>query len=391
MDSRPVSFLRSIDARAPMLWDVALTALCVTSSITASSTLDAYAVVAVVVINGAVALRRRIPTIALTVAFGALLLVTLLALADVTEMPWTYLALWVLLFNFGLRTRPRSPLLVAGVVAVTAMTAVLAPAYQDEVLTAASRTRAALLVLGMCAAAYLLGGLVQSRRTQAALDRAEAARSAVLTERTRIAQEMHDIIGHNLSVITSLANGGAVSVKSAPEDAVRAFDAIGKVSRSSVRDVRRVLEVLRHDDSVRGTALTPQPGIADLTQLLDSAKAAGAQVNWSLTGDLENISVSRQLAIYRIVQESLTNALKHAGPRPSIEVSVARDHDAPEVMVTVYNRLGSSAHPGGEAPGHGIIGMTERAQAFGGEVRAAPGAGGWTVRATIPFDAAEDV
>jgi signal transduction histidine kinase len=388
--ANPVSLARSTDARAPIVWDVALALVCLTSSLTASSGLDGYGVVAIALVNGAVALRRRVPTVALAAAFGGLVLVAVLAVVGVTEMPWAYLAVWVLLYSFGLRSRTRPASLVAGLVLVTAATALLVPAYENEVLTAASRIRGALSVLGMCAAAYLLGGLVQGRRVQAARERAEATRSAVLAERARIAQELHDIIGHNLSVITALATGGAVAVEGAPGDAVRAFDAIGRVSRSSVRDVRRVLEVLRHDDSTHGTALSPQPGVADLVQLVDSAKAAGAQVSWSLAGDLDTMSAGRQLAVYRIVQESLTNAIKHAGPSPTVEVSVVRDPDA--VLVTVRNSLAAAAHPTKvTGPGHGVIGMTERAQAYGGEVHTSQDADRWTVRARIPLDPAEDL
>jgi signal transduction histidine kinase len=390
--SGAVSLARSVDARAPIVWDVALAVICLVSSLTASPVLDEYAVVAIVVVDGAVALRRREPAVALAAAFGGVVLVAGLSVAGVTEMPWAYLALWVLLFGFGLRSSTRPAFLVAGVVVVTATTALLVPAYDHEALTAASRTQGALSVLGMCAAAYLLGGLVQGRRAQSAHERAEAARFAVLAERTRIARELHDVIGHNLSVITSLATGGAVAVDGAPADAVRAFEAIGRVSRSSVRDVRRVLEVLRHDDSVHGAALTPQPGVADVGQLVDSAKAAGARVSWSMTGDLENLSVGRQLAIYRIVQESLTNAIKHAGPSPSIDMTVTRDRDVPQVVVTVRNTVVPGAHPGVAADaGHGIIGMTERAQAYGGEVHASQDADGWTVRARILTDAVEDL
>jgi signal transduction histidine kinase len=385
-----LSRLRAFDRRRPALWDVVVAVVCGAASVSASPHLGAAGVAWVVIVTCAVAFRRRYPLPALLVAFACVLAATGAALVTTAQLPWTYLAIWVLLFGVGLRERRPAIGLVTAIIAVTALTA-LGAQSGDGALTDGERVRGALAVLGMCAAAFLLGLQIRTRRDQVAAEQAEAAHTAVVAERSRIAQEMHDIIGHNLSVITSLANGGAVAVRRSPDDAVEAFHAIGRVSRGSVRDVRRVLAVLRQDHTSDGASLVPQPGLDDLPALVASVEEAGADVRLELSGDLTGLSAARQLAVYRLVQESLTNVLRHAGRRARVDVRVCEDGDGTVVVVSDDGQgPGSLTAPGGPVAGHGILGMRERVQGFGGTLSAGPSGDGWTVHAQIPSDPRKD-
>lgn len=386
---------RAVDRRRPLLWDVTLALAVAAISVKATGGVSPLGIVPLVLSHGAVVFRRRRPFGALLVAVCGVLLGTLVSVLAGVVAPWAYLAVWVLLFDVGLRERGRRAVVVAsGVVALTVAVGVVAPTGVDVVdLGDLVRTSVALLATG--SASLLLGLQIRGRREYLTAQRAEAARAAVVAERSRIAQEMHDVIGHNLSVITSLANGGAVAARTSPEDAAQAFDAIGAVSRSSVREVARVLAVLRHDHSWDGASLTPQPGLADLADLVESMRSAGVTVSVTRGGSLRSLSAGRQLAVYRIVQESLTNALRHAAPGTAVRVSILREGG--DVLVTVDDD-GSVSSDGwrvtrsreGEGLGYGILGMRERAEAYGGSLEAAPFGSGWRVSARIRADAGEE-
>ncbi|WP_199807805.1 sensor histidine kinase [Streptomyces sp. NRRL S-350] len=243
-------------------------------------------------------------------------------------------------------------------------------------------------------AAVALGIAVRIRRAQLAglreraarleIERDQRSRLAAVTERTRVAREMHDIIGHNLSVIVTLADGGAYAAQTSPERGREALLLIGETSRQALGELRRMLGVLR--DRVNEDAeLTPQPGVADLDGLCTRIRAAGPQVVYTASGDLDRLDRGVQLMAYRIVQESLTNALKHAGPDTRAHVTVSADVDRLRVRVQDSGPpvgAGTPAQPAGE--GHGLAGIRERAALFGGSVTAGPGPGaGWTVEAVL--------
>lgn len=385
--------MRALDRRRPLVWDVGLALVVAAVSANATGGIDPVVVAPFALTHAAVVLRRRRPFEALLVAAcGVVVGALVAALADVGA-PWAYLAVWVLLFDVGLRERGRRAVVVASaVVALTVVAGIVAPTGVGAV-GLDERVRGSVAVLATGAASLLLGLQIRGRREYLAAQRAEAARAAVVAERSRIAQEMHDVIGHNLSVITSLANGGAVAARTSPDDAVQAFDAIGAVSRSSVREVARVLAVLRHDHSSDGASLTPQPGLADVAGLVESMRSAGVTVSVTHGGSLQGLSAGRQLAVYRIVQESLTNVLRHAAPGPRVRVSILRQAD--DVLVTVEDHGGAS--PDGwhatrpvRGDGHGILGMRERAEAYGGTLEAGPHGTGWRVTARIRADAREE-
>jgi signal transduction histidine kinase len=241
------------------------------------------------------------------------------------------------------------------------------------------------------------------RAAHAEFEREQRARMAVLAERARFSREMHDIVGHSLAVITGLADGGMRQVESAPERGRQAFELIGETSRQALADLRRTLGALRErpseqvDEEADAVALAPQPGLADLPELLQRTRSAGPRVSYHADGDpagLELLPRSLQLAIYRIVQESLTNSLKHAGPDTNVRVAIEAVQDSLRVSVSDTGSGSRRAYPAAAAAGaagQGLTGVRERAALAGGKVEAGPNqAGGWSVTARFPLNPPEE-
>ncbi|MFK4065641.1 sensor histidine kinase [Streptomyces sp. NPDC029674] len=246
----------------------------------------------------------------------------------------------------------------------------------------------------------LLGIAVRSRQdyTQALVERArqleverdQQAQLAAAAERTRIAREMHDIIGHNLSVITGLADGGSYAAAKSPERAAQALEAIGTTSRQALAELRRLLDVLR-DDAPATAELAPQPALTDLSRLIDGVRAAGLSIRSTVSGRPDAVPAGRQLTVYRVVQEALTNTLKHAGPGATAAVDVTYDDDGVRAEVTdTGTGTGTGAGGGPGVPGgRGLTGMRERTALYGGTLEAGPlphPPGGWRVRLHLPKD-----
>lgn len=242
-----------------------------------------------------------------------------------------------------------------------------------------------------CATAFILGANVAQQRSEAAalaadLAVAELARTtererAVLHERARIARELHDLVGHSLSMIAVRAEAGERVAASKPDAALETVRAVGATARSSLAEVRRVLSALRVGDA----ELTPVPGLDDLGALVAATTAAsGRQVDLAVAADLAS-EVDRTVGsgVYRIVQEALTNLVKHAGPNAAAVVSVHRDGDAVEVEVR-DDGTGAASDVGDH--GSGITGMRERAHVLGGDLVAEPlPEGGFRVAARLPL------
>ncbi|MEU3057090.1 sensor histidine kinase [Streptomyces griseus] len=246
----------------------------------------------------------------------------------------------------------------------------------------------------------LLGIAVRTRReyTEALVERAhrleherdQQARLAAAAERTRIAREMHDIIGHNLSVITGLADGGAYAARKNPERAGQALEAIGTTSRQALAELRRLLGVLRddHPDGER----TPQPTLDELAPLIDRVRRAGLTVHLELNGDplRAPLTPGRQLTVYRVVQEALTNTLKHAtGPTSAtVALSCSRTHLEAHITDTGTGATSTADAEEAPLPAQGIMGMRERAALYDGTLEAGPlpDHGGWQIRLRLPLE-----
>lgn len=235
------------------------------------------------------------------------------------------------------------------------------------------------------AATALVGWTMQQRRVRYdALEREQEALSsrAAADERLRIAQELHDVIGHSLGVIAVQAGVGMHLIDSDPDEAKRALEHISRTSRSSLAEIRRLLGLVRAGEAAASYA--PTPGLADLPRLADEVTGTGLAVELTVAPDATGLPPGVELAAYRIVQEALTNVVRHArAHRATVQLGV--DHGSLRVVVTDDGAGGNGR--GGRQDAHGLIGMRERVAVYGGtlDVGPAPG-GGYRVAATLPFD-----
>ena len=228
---------------------------------------------------------------------------------------------------------------------------------------------------------WLAGVLVRVRRQAASLAARNAAlqrqaEQATAAERTRIARELHDIVAHHLSVVVLQAAGARASGK-----AEAALEKIEHSGRQALAETRRLLGVLR--EPAEETGLAPQPGVGELEVLADSVRAAGLPVNLVISGEPAALPAAVDVSVYRIVQESLTNVLKHAGPaRADVTIGCAEE----AVTIEITDDGAGDPRDGNQASGHGLAGMRERVAIFGGELRAGPRpGGGFAVRARLPL------
>ena len=243
--------------------------------------------------------------------------------------------------------------------------------------------------LALALGSWLTGIVLRARREAAALTaRANAlqqeAQLASAEERSRIARELHDIVAHNLSVVVLQAAGGRAQAEQQTPDP-STLEKIERSGREALAEMRRLVGVLREDDAV-GLELEPNPGIAQLPELIDRVRAAGLNVELQRDGQTAELPPALDLSAYRIIQEALTNTLKHAGTQAHAWVSVRRE--PADLVIEIVDDGGGrsldSASPG--SAGHGLIGMRERVALFGGELQAGPrAASGFGVCARLPI------
>jgi signal transduction histidine kinase len=214
------------------------------------------------------------------------------------------------------------------------------------------------------------GLVAQLRAAQAGLAERERAQ-----ERGRIARELHDVIAHSLTVSLLHVSSARLAVEHEPADAARALAEAERLGRRSLDEVRSIVGLLRSED---GTALaSPTPGVEGIQELLERFRSAGADVRCDVDGDLRRLPATCGSVLYRILQESLTNAARHA-PGAAVEVRLAAGPREVELAV-------DSAGAPGQGRGSGLLGMDERARAVGGRCTAGPGGTGWLVSAILPL------
>jgi signal transduction histidine kinase len=254
----------------------------------------------------------------------------------------------------------------------------------------------AIVIYVVLVAAWAIGGNVRRRHAyltrvqarEAAIDeeQQERARVAVAEERARIARELHDVISHNVSVMVLQAAAGADVFATHPERSREALGAIEAAGREALAELRRLLSVVDAPGD-EGGPLAPPPGLTRLPELVERVRATGLDVSVTVTGDERELPAGIDFSAYRIVQEALTNSLKH-GHAATARVDLrfgARMLDV-EIVDDGTAAARADARAGG---GHGLIGMRERAAVFGGELEAGPRSqGGFAVRASIPLDGA---
>ena len=264
-----------------------------------------------------------------------------------------------------------------------------------EVIAVGGMTFGCVLIFVLC---WVLGEFVGARRAYDAevrerlklieTERDQQARIAVATERTRIARELHDVVAHAVSVIVVQADGAHYAIRGNPDLAESAVRTISDTGREALVELRRLLDVLRSDGE-SGEQRVPQPSVAALPELVGKVTAAGLPVRLDVRGELTGLPAAVGLGLYRIVQEALTNTLKHAGPGASAAVRVERVGGLVEVEVR-DDGLGTELSKNLVSGGNGLIGMRERASVLGGSLDAGPlPGGGWRVRATFPVRPAE--
>ncbi|MGW1248215.1 sensor histidine kinase [Streptomyces sp. NPDC002535] len=330
-----------------------------------------------------VAVRRPWPVPAALTALAGAAASTLL---DITREPWT--AVGLTLYTVGLTVPPRrstavlAASLTLAAATVTSGEAVVTPA--ETWSGAAGITATVWLVLG---GGWAAGFAVRAHRARRADLAARRTEHAIAAERLRIARELRDIVSHSLSLIAVQAGVAGHVAQSRPEEAVSALRVIEQTSRAAMTEMRRTLGVLRTDATdatgSTGAPLRPAPELDALDRLADQARQAGLDVELIVRVPDAGLPAGIALAVHRIVQESLTNAVRHAAPA-RCRVTVEADPREVRIDVTDDGTRGD----GTEGPGgHGLVGMRERAVMHGGTFRAGPRpGGGFAVSARLPQD-----
>ncbi|HJY71307.1 MAG TPA: sensor histidine kinase [Streptosporangiaceae bacterium] len=329
----------------------------------------------------ALAWRRRYPVAVLAVSVAAVAVYSLLGYVNGASLIAPVLAVYAMAAQVSLR---RAVVLAALTLAVLmTATGVNNPfgRYSDG---------AFVLIPGMVAAVAFAGIAVANRRAYAAsvLERAEHdARRRVDEERLRIARELHDVVAHTMATINVQAGVAAHVLPTQPEAVAEALQAIKTASKEGLRELRAILNVLRQADDT--DPVQPAPGLAQLDALVEGARRAGLPITLAVAGEPFPLPAAVDLAAYRIVQESLTNVIRHAGPA---DATVKLRYHADEIAIDVTDTghgpsAGIGTGPGavGGTAGHGQAGMRERAAAVGGTVQTGPRpGGGYHVTARLP-------
>jgi signal transduction histidine kinase len=248
---------------------------------------------------------------------------------------------------------------------------------------------------GLVAAATILGRNIRNRRQLLAsleeraarleVERDQQGKLAAAAERARIARELHDVVAHNLTVMIALSDGASYALRDDPGEAERALETASRTGREALAEMRRLLGVLREDQQTADP--DPQPGVPQIDALVEQVRAAGVPVSYRVSPGSRMLPQGIQLTMFRIVQEALTNTLKHAGLSATAEVEVVATET--DVRLSVSDTGTTTAPPNGNG-GSGLRGMRERAAVYGGVVQAGPRPqGGWVVSAQLPLRAEE--
>ena len=325
----------------------------------------------------------RFPVAATALFTGSALLLPLMTSREIhLAAPWPWSVPMLITFAVSVASltfrhgwRPGLIQLILGTLA-----GVIAAVFQPSIPSGNSLIVTTSVVSGIYLLAVLLAGrlrLGDELTRQRAHTAQEQAKRELVEERTRIARELHDVVAHSMSLIQVQASTARYRVPELLPLAAAEFDDIAATARGALTEMRRILGVLRTEDHV--AELAPQPGIDDIPDLIQSTRRAGADVALSLAIS-DDVSSATQLAAYRITQEALSNAVRHA-PSTAITVSLSADHA--DITVRVNNA--ASTEESAPSSGHGLRGMVERATLLGGSVQAGPDRdGGWTVTARLP-------
>jgi len=323
--------------------------------------------------------RRRAPVNVFLVITAVAFVQWLASLELVADV-----ALLVALYTVAAR-RPQRAGVAGGVILEGG--AILAAARWGESALATFAFLSGLVVAALASGLYVrarrlhVAGLVE-RAARLEFERGQQALLAAAAERARISREMHDVVAHSLAVVVSLANGATAKLGRDPEQSREALESISEVGRQALADTRHLLSVLRAEEDT--AARSPQAGIEEIADLVDRVAATGLAATLTVRGDPVPVAAGLALSAYRIVQEAITNAVKHAQGATTVAVELTWTPSHLEIAVSDDgNSAGGSA---GAAGGLGLTGIRERAAAYGGTATAGPRQhGGWMVTATIPI------
>jgi signal transduction histidine kinase len=329
------------------------------------------------------AVRRRFPTVTLLAAAGALIAGAIVVSHSQGIAVEVFVAALLVFYSVGANCDDRRSPVVGGIALAAIAAADLAwPGFYSS--SGNSRPAAWLAF----AIAWLVGRDLRRRRRRVVgletraqhleREQEEEARLAVAAERARIARELHDVIAHGVSVIVVQAQAGP-HLLADPERVRGVFRSIESSGRDALGELRRLLGILRSEDEQ--LAIGPQPGLASLKSLVEQIRASGRAIELRVEGEPVHLPAGIDLSAYRIVQEALTNVVKHAGDATA-EVVIRY---APRVLELEVSDDGRGGRSGVNGSGHGLIGMRERVALYGGTLEAGPRNGGYTVRATLPL------
>ena len=339
--------------------------------------------------------RRRFP---LTVLVTVTAVFFPYRLVDVPDLMVSVVVWWLALYSAGAYGSPRRRDWVRGlnVVAALGFVAYRLVTFEGSLLQGPPLLRNLFVVLFnvvFVVAALAFGNTMARRReyetalveraSELEREREEKARRAVFDERVRIARELHDVVAHHVSVMGVQAGAARRVLQRSPAQAEEALSNIETASRQAVAELQRLLGFLRREGEV--DELTPQPGLGQLDALAEEVRHAGLHVEISVEGQVRPLPPTIELSAYRIVQESLTNTIRHAG---ATKATVLLRYE-PRVLQIQVTDDGTGLHSNGEgeSPGHGLIGMRERASLHGGRLSAGPRPeGGFGVSASFPLD-----
>jgi signal transduction histidine kinase len=319
--------------------------------------------------------RRRQPVVVLAIVAGALLAGELLGLVQTASDGGVIFGVYAVSVYGSARAR----LWVVGLAALLTLAAFVAA------IAGIANHRESLLTLGPPAlVGWVIGDYIRGRRmffseliTRHRRESEASRRAAVEEERLRIARELHDVVAHNVSVMAIQAGAARVSGTSSRE----VLQSIENTARDTLAELNRLLGVLRRDPGAPDRS--PQPGLDQLDGLLSSARESGLDASLKSTGEARPLPAALDLSAYRIVQEAITNALKHSN---ATRLEVIVDHQPDALVLTISDNGSGTTEKVGESSGHGLIGMRERVELFGGELGTGSSAlGGFTVRARLPI------
>jgi signal transduction histidine kinase len=373
--------LRRVD---PRIWDALLALGVVAVGVLVFALRDqrpdeppaAFGFALVVVAGSSLAWRRRAPLTVATIVSAAVATASLLG-----YWPEFVALLWIAVYSAAAYTERHRLVRVLLPVALLTSVAISIGERWDRGLNWVEILSDLIVTFGV---PILLGRMTFNRRRRIVRDRESATRQAVAAERAAIARELHDVVAHYMSVMVVQAGAARAVSASDPAATAEALRQIEASGRTGLTEMRRLLEVLKAEEDGNGRA--PQPGLARLSELLDAMRVSGLPVEGVVEGSPRPLPPGVDLSAYRIVQEALTNALRHAGGG-SARVVVRYEPDAVELEVA-DDGPGPPEDPEASG-GHGLIGMRERVLLFGGELEAGPRpGGGFLLRARLPSEPA---